>query len=177
MRHRRLQAERALRRHLRRLLLAREGLGEVAQPPLVPRPRHRVPLVGAFLITIIGREPRPHIEAAGAGVEPHRAQQHEHALRAVAAAAAARARARRERRARALARGADVSAIPGGFDYAGTPLHYAALRGRRDTVDRLLAAGADPSIRDAKVGTRPEDWAAHDGHGELAAYLVARREG
>ena len=78
VRHRHLKPQRALGRHLRRLLLAREALGEVAQPPLVPR-RHRVPLVGAFITTIIGREPRPHVEAAGAR-EAHRAQQHEHAL-------------------------------------------------------------------------------------------------
>lgn len=75
-----------------------------------------------------------------------------------------------------LNRGAEVNAIPAGFDFAGTPLHYAALRGRRDTVDWLLARGADPSLHDPKVNAMPEDWAAHDGHNELAAYLRERRE-
>jgi uncharacterized protein len=75
-----------------------------------------------------------------------------------------------------LNRGAEIDAIPAGFDFAGTPLHYAALRGRRDTVDWLLARGADLSIRDPKVNNMPEDWAAHDGHGELAASLKERRE-
>ena len=75
-----------------------------------------------------------------------------------------------------LDRGAEINAIPAGFDFAGTPLHYAALRGRRDTVDWLLARGADLSIRDPKVANMPEDWAAHDGHSELAAYMRERRE-
>jgi ankyrin repeat protein len=75
-----------------------------------------------------------------------------------------------------LNRGAQINAIPAGFDFAGTPLHYAALRGRRDTVDWVLARGADLSIRDPKVDGMPEDWAAHDGHSELAAYLRERRE-
>jgi uncharacterized protein len=75
-----------------------------------------------------------------------------------------------------LNRGAEINAIPAGFDFAGTPLHYAALRGRRDTADWLLARGADPSIHDPKVNALPEDWAAHDGHNELAAYLRECRE-
>lgn len=75
-----------------------------------------------------------------------------------------------------LNRGAEVNAIPAGFDFAGTPLHYASLRGRRDTVDWLLQHGADPAVRDAKIDNLPEDWAAHDGHAELAAYLKQRRQ-
>ena len=43
-----------------------------------------------------------------------------------------------------LNRGAEINAIPAGFDFAGTPLHYAALRGRRDTVDWLLAPRSRP---------------------------------
>jgi ankyrin repeat protein len=75
-----------------------------------------------------------------------------------------------------LNRGAEVNAIPAGFDFAGTPLHYAALHGRRDTVDWLLRHGADPSVRDAKINNLPEDWAAHDGHAELAEYLKQMRQ-
>src|SRR5207248_850699 len=61
-----------------------------------------------------------------------------------------------------LDRGARVNLIPAGFDFAGTSLHYAALRGQRDMVERLLRHGADPAIRDTKIGKLPEDWAAHD---------------
>jgi ankyrin repeat protein len=75
-----------------------------------------------------------------------------------------------------LNRGAQINAIPAGFDFAGTPLHYAALRGRRDTVEWLLARGADLSVRDPKVDRMPEDWAAHDEHNELAAFMRERRE-
>lgn len=75
-----------------------------------------------------------------------------------------------------LNRGAEVNAIPAGFDFAGTPLHYASLHGRRHTVDWLLQHGADPAVRDAKIGNLPEDWAAHDGHAALAAYLKQRRQ-
>ena len=76
-----------------------------------------------------------------------------------------------------LNHGADINAIPAGFDYAGTALHYAAFRGLRDTVDWLLARGADPNLLDPKVHSPPEGWADHNGHAELAAYLKAKREG
>jgi ankyrin repeat protein len=70
-----------------------------------------------------------------------------------------------------VARGAEVNLIPAGFDFSGTALHYAALRGRREMVDQLLGLGADPSVRDTKIGKRPEDWADHDGHHDLAEFL------
>ena len=70
-----------------------------------------------------------------------------------------------------LDRGAQVNLIPAGFDYSGTPLHYAALNGHRAMVDQLLNRGADPAVRDTKIGTLPEDWAEHGGHQELAEYL------
>jgi ankyrin repeat protein len=41
-------------------------------------------------------------------------------------------------------------------------------------VDQLLSLGADPAIRDAKVNATPADWAAHDGHAELAEFLRSR---
>src|SRR6266542_2924361 len=43
-----------------------------------------------------------------------------------------------------LEKGADINAIPPGFDYAGTGLHYAALRGHRAMIDVLLEQGANP---------------------------------
>jgi uncharacterized protein len=75
-----------------------------------------------------------------------------------------------------LARGADVNTIPAGFDYSGTPLHYAALEGRREMVEFLLQHGADPSVRDTKIGKLAEDWADHGKHGDLAEYLRKARE-
>ena len=76
-----------------------------------------------------------------------------------------------------LERGAEINAIPAGFDFAGTALHYAALRGRRSMCELLLAHGADPSIRDTRVNAPPEGWASHEGHDELAAWLQEQREG
>ena len=66
-----------------------------------------------------------------------------------------------------LERGADVNAMPG----RGTALHEAALRGDRALVDLLLAAGADPTIRDREFNADAAGWAAHAGHPDLAAYL------
>jgi ankyrin repeat protein len=73
-----------------------------------------------------------------------------------------------------LKRGGEISAIPAGFDFAGTALHYAALEGRREMVEHLLKLGADPTQVDTKVRTTPEHWAQHGGHPELAAYLRSR---
>jgi ankyrin repeat protein len=75
-----------------------------------------------------------------------------------------------------LAHGARINSIPAGFDFAGTALHYAALQGRREMVDHLLNIGADPAIVDTKIQALPENWASHDGHDELAAYLRGKRQ-
>jgi hypothetical protein len=75
-----------------------------------------------------------------------------------------------------LDRGAELNLIPAGFDFAGTPLHYAALEGHRDTVDQLLSHGADPTLRDSKIGNLAEDWADHGGHGDLAEHLRLVRQ-
>ena len=77
---------------------------------------------------------------------------------------------------RLLARGAQINQIPPGFDYAGTALHYAALEGHRAMVDHLLAKGADPALPDAKIGTLPENWAAHGGHKALSEHLRCVRK-
>jgi ankyrin repeat protein len=73
-----------------------------------------------------------------------------------------------------LARGAQVNRIPGGFDFAGSGLHYAALNGHREMTEFLLQHGADPDIKDEKVGSTPAGWAAHAGHPELHDYLKAK---
>src|ERR1035441_6076862 len=56
------------------------------------------------------------------------------------------------------------------------PLHWAAVEGRRDSVELLLAAGADPMAAD-KVGYQPLEWAAHAGHLDLVELLVTRTVG
>lgn len=70
-----------------------------------------------------------------------------------------------------LDKGAEINVIPGGFDFAGTGLHYAALNGHRPMVEFLLAHGADRSIKDTKVNSTAAGWADHGGHPELRDFL------
>jgi uncharacterized protein len=70
-----------------------------------------------------------------------------------------------------LEKGAQIDAIPPGFDYSGTGLHYAALNGHRTMVDFLLAHGANANVKDTKVNSTPAGWAEHGGHKELSQYL------
>lgn len=70
-----------------------------------------------------------------------------------------------------LERGAEINALPPGFDYSATGLHYAALNGHREAVEFLLDHGADPEIRDPKVNNDAARWAAYGGHPELAEYI------
>jgi ankyrin repeat protein len=75
-----------------------------------------------------------------------------------------------------LKKGAEINAIPGGFDFAGTGLHYAALNGHRAMVEFLLANGADRTLRDTKVHSTPAGWAEHGGHPDLRDLLEAGHE-
>lgn len=70
-----------------------------------------------------------------------------------------------------LDKGAQINVIPGGFDYAGTGLHYAALNGHRPMVEFLLAQGADRNIKDTKVGGAAANWAEYGGHADLLDLL------
>ena len=70
-----------------------------------------------------------------------------------------------------LDKGAEINVIPGGFDYAGTGLHYAALNGHREMVEFLLQHGCDPNIRDTKVGSTAAGWAEYGHHPELLDLL------
>jgi ankyrin repeat protein len=70
-----------------------------------------------------------------------------------------------------LEKGAQVNAIPPGFDYSGTGLHYAAHNGHRALVEFLTERGADVNIKDTKVGGTPAGWADHGGHPEIKNYL------
>jgi ankyrin repeat protein len=45
-----------------------------------------------------------------------------------------------------------------------TALHHSAGEGDADLTRRLLALGADPTIRDARFDATPLDWAHHFGH-------------
>jgi ankyrin repeat protein len=73
-----------------------------------------------------------------------------------------------------LEKGAAINSIPGGFDFAGTGLHYAALNGHRAMVEFLLQRGADPKIKDAKIGAEAAGWAAHAGRHDIAELLRSR---
>lgn len=70
-----------------------------------------------------------------------------------------------------LEKGAEVNVVPGGFDYAGTGLHYAALNGHRAMVEFLLDHGADRNVKDTKVGSTAAGWAEHGGHPDLRDLL------
>ena len=70
-----------------------------------------------------------------------------------------------------LEKGAEINVIPGGFDYAGTGLHYAALNGQRAMVEFLLQQGADREMKDTKVGSDAAGWAEYGGHPELRDLL------
>jgi len=70
-----------------------------------------------------------------------------------------------------MGKGAEINAIPSGFDYAGTGLHYAALNGQRAMVEFLLAKGADRLIKDTKVGSTPAGWAEYGKHDGLLDLL------
>ena len=52
-----------------------------------------------------------------------------------------------------------------------TPLHQAALIGNEALVKLLLEHGANPNTRDLMWNGTPADWAHHEGHTELEAFL------
>jgi len=64
--------------------------------------------------------------------------------------------------------GADVNA-KGVF--GGTGLHWAAINGHKNTVESLVAHGADLAIRDAKFDATPEGWAAEGHHDDIRKLL------
>ena len=70
-----------------------------------------------------------------------------------------------------LEKGAEINAIPDGFDYAGTALHYAALNGHRAMVEFLLNHGSDRHVKDTKVGSMAAGWAEYGGHPDLRDLL------
>jgi len=71
-----------------------------------------------------------------------------------------------------LEKGVEINVVPGGFDYAGTGLHYAALNGHRTMVEFLLQNGANREVKDTKVGSNAAGWAEHGGHLEIRDLLA-----
>lgn len=68
--------------------------------------------------------------------------------------------------------GAEINSIALGFHFRGSALHNAAMQGRREMCDFLLAAGADKSCKDlSDDGHLPTGWARHGKHDDLAVYL------
>ena len=56
-------------------------------------------------------------------------------------------------------------------DDGATPLHQAAWEGDVELIRRLLEAGADPSLTDARFGSTPLEWAEHAYQAEAADLL------
>lgn len=71
-----------------------------------------------------------------------------------------------------IEKGAEINAIPPGFDYSGTALHNAALQGHREMVEFLLEQGANPNIKDTKVNNTAASWADYGGHHSLRDFLL-----
>lgn len=70
--------------------------------------------------------------------------------------------------------GADVDKKSGyGEPRSATPLHFAAAwGGQLEAAKRLVARGADPTIRDDDYDAPASGWADHFGHKEIAAFLL-----
>jgi hypothetical protein len=56
-------------------------------------------------------------------------------------------------------------------DDGATPLHEAARRGDDELASLLLAAGADPGLRDSAFDATPLDWARHFGQEQVVELL------
>jgi len=70
-----------------------------------------------------------------------------------------------------LDHGADANARWAHWDAEVTPLHLAAWQGHADVVEALLAAGADPTIRDSKHNGDALGWAEHGGSVDVVRML------
>jgi ankyrin repeat protein len=73
-----------------------------------------------------------------------------------------------------LQRGADPSALWAHWDADVTPLHLAVLGNHPEVVRLLVAAGADPTIRDSKHDSDAIGWAEFFHRAEITTLLRAR---
>ena len=64
----------------------------------------------------------------------------------------------------------------GGHSHS-TPLHQAAANGNEEMVRLLVERGARLDLKDVLWRGTPADWARHEGHTALAAYLSAQETG
>ncbi|HEY2470744.1 MAG TPA: ankyrin repeat domain-containing protein [Terracidiphilus sp.] len=76
----------------------------------------------------------------------------------------------------------DTGVDPNGYNLPGmhshsTPLHQAALGGHEHVVRLLVERGAETKARDLLWNGTPADWARHEGHKEVEAYLRERETG
>ncbi len=69
-----------------------------------------------------------------------------------------------------LTAGADVHGRYPVDDFS-TPLHLAAMAGKRDVAEVLLQFGADATLRDTSYNSTPAGTARYAGHGDLADWL------
>jgi ankyrin repeat protein len=74
-----------------------------------------------------------------------------------------------------LDQGADPNGRWAHWDAIVTPLHLAILGGHAGIVRMLMAAGADPHIRDSKHDSDAIGWARHFGHEPIARLLDGGR--
>ena len=72
-----------------------------------------------------------------------------------------------------VSRGANVDAVGG--ELMSTPLHWASRQGHIGVIVQLLAAGANPALRDGE-GCAAVHLAAQFGHTAIVGYLVAKGE-
>ena len=56
--------------------------------------------------------------------------------------------------------------------FGGTGLHWAAINGHRETVEFLLASGADMTLKDEQIQSTPREWALEQQRGDIAQLLV-----
>lgn len=64
------------------------------------------------------------------------------------------------------------SLLAKGQHYGETPLHQAAISGRRDVVDLLLERGARIDLRDPEFDGSPVGWAHQGGHAAIRDHLL-----
>ena len=73
-----------------------------------------------------------------------------------------------------LAHGANPNAIWSHWGAEATPLHLAAMEGHAEVARVLLAAGADPAIRDSQHNADVVEWAEFFGRVEIVAMIRPR---